>query len=130
MGRNFCQEQQRRYEEMQSLGREFHRLQEKRYDGLMAWIDDTARRVDRQLRKTKQLKQEIKSEPNEEEEDLGVLSGLIDHTVGGILPGKRDVEYQDAEERTLPISSTRILPRKLFLRAHIFLCHIIRPLVC
>lgn len=121
MGRNFYQEQQRRYEDIQLFGREFHRLQEKRYDGLMVWIDDTARRVDRQLRKSKQLKQKIKSEPNEEEEDPDVLLGLIDHTLGGISKRDTDIEYQGAEERTLPISSTRILPRKLFLPMYIFL---------
>lgn len=122
MGRNFHQEQQRRYEDMQSLGREFHRLQQKRYDGLMVWIDDTARRVDRQLRKTEHPKQETKSEPNEEAEDSDVLSGLTDRTMGGILLGKRDIdiEDQDTEERAPPISSAQILPRKLFLPTHIF----------
>lgn len=124
MGKDFYQEQQRRYEEMQSLGREFHQLQQKRYDGLRRWIDDTERRVDRQLREIKQLKKKIKSEPNKNKD---VLSGLKYHAMEDIPPDKRyiDVEDQDAEERTAPISSTQILPCKLFLWLQMY---VVRPL--
>lgn len=121
MGKDFYQEQQRRYDEMQLHGREFHQLQQKRYDGLRKWIDDTERRVDRQLRKIKQLKEEIKSENKD------VLPGLKYHATEDILPDKRyiDVEDQGAEERTVPISSTRILPCKLFLSLQMY---VVRPL--
>lgn len=95
-GRDFYQEQQRRYEDMQSLGREFHQSQQKRYDGLKRWIDDTERRVDRKI---KQLKKEAKSEPSK---GKYVLSGLPDEK--NINVGGRDVG-----ERTTAVSSTRAL---------------------
>lgn len=109
MGRDFYQEQQRRYKDMQSLGEEFHQLQQKQFDGLMEWISETEQRVDRQLREIK----EMKSEPQKKEEDKDVLLGLRNHAIEGVPPDKGDTDM-DAEERTAPTLPTRISPGKLF----------------
>lgn len=101
---------------MQSLGREFHQLQQKRYDGLKRWIVDTERRVDRKI---EQLKKEAKSEPNKGEY---ALSGLKDHATEGILPDESyiDVGDRDVGERTVAVSSTWVLPCKSSLLVQIY----------
>lgn len=107
-GRDFYQEQQRRYEDMQLLGREFHQLQEKRYDGLKRWIDDTERRVDREI---EQLKKEAKSDLSK---GKYVPSGLKYRAMEGILPDERDIDPKDREagEEAVAVSSTWVLPCK------------------